>query len=86
MVEDTQTSYWPGYGGTPDRHSEAGTSLGFLKGLTDGLDHAEFSIPDYVPTYFDRHIVSMHFYHNLVFVQKGLNDEPSNLPLEARHP
>jgi hypothetical protein len=23
--------------------------------------------------------VSLHFYHNLAFVQKGENDEPSNL-------
>lgn len=84
VVEDTQTSYWPGYGGTHDRRSGPGTSLGFLKDLTDGLNHAEFSGPGDTPTYFDRHIVSLQFYHNLVFIQKGLNDEPSNVPVEAR--
>ena len=86
VVEDTQTSYWPGYGGTADRHGGTATTMGFLKSLTDGLNHAEFGVPDLVPTYFDRHIVAMHFYHNLVFVEKGRNDEPSNMPLEARHP
>lgn len=85
VVEDTQTAYWPGYGGVPERHAHGGTSLGFFKELTDCLNHAEFSEPGAEPTYYDRHVVAMHFYHNLVFVQKGINDEPSNLPVSARY-
>jgi hypothetical protein len=30
-------------------------------------------------SYFDRHVVAVHCYLNLVFVQKGVNDEPSNV-------
>jgi cephalosporin hydroxylase len=80
-VEDTQTAYWPEFGGAFSRDAAAPTSLNFLKRLTDGLNHREFRGPgaDLAPDYFDRHIVAMHFYHNLVFVQKGLNDEPSNM-------
>jgi hypothetical protein len=79
VVEDTQTAYWPEYGGSSKDLSDSSTSMGMLKGLIDGLNYAEFKRPDFVPSYFDRHIVSMHFYHNLVFVFKGLNDEGSNL-------
>ncbi len=79
-VEDTQTAYWREFGGSPPGDPAAPTSMNFLKGLTDGLNHREFPRgPDFNPGYFERHIVAMHFYHNLVFVQKGVNDEPSNL-------
>jgi len=57
----------------------APTSLCLLKNLTDGLNHEEFIRPGYQPSYYDLHIVGMHFYHNLVFIQKGENNEGSNL-------
>src|SRR4051794_13734734 len=79
VVEDTQAAYWPEFGGAPP-HYPTTTSMTFLKRLVDGLNHRE--VPrgaEFKPSYFDRHIVGLHFYHNLVFVQKGLNDEPSNV-------
>jgi len=81
VVEDTQTAYWPQFGGAPAQDAAAPTSLNFLKRLTDGLNHREYPVrgPHFAPDYFDRHIVAMHFYHNLVFIQKGLNDELSNI-------
>ncbi len=80
-VEDTQSSYWPEargipFGGSTDLNAPH-TSMNFLKSLVDGLNHVEFLSPDYVPSYFDKHIVALHFYHNLVFVYKGVNDEGS---------
>ncbi|GAB1543920.1 hypothetical protein NUACC21_65960 [Scytonema sp. NUACC21] len=33
--------------------------------------------PGYSPSYFDKHIVAIHFYHNLVILYKGNNDEES---------
>jgi hypothetical protein len=84
VVEDTQTSYWPSFGGhTSDRNSPQ-TTMGFLKGLLDGLNHSEYLVPGYVSSYYDRHIVSVHAYHNLVFVYKGVNDEGSNLVRDGR--
>lgn len=74
VVEDTQTSYWPEYGGVENKQTDANTTMGFLKQLADGLNYAEYRIGGYVPTYYDRYIVAMHFYHNLVFIQKGLNN------------
>ena len=78
-VEDTQTSYWPEYGGDSDNLTTASTSMCLLKNLVDGVNHAEFLKPNFVPSYSDQHITAMHFYHNLVFIQKGLNDEGSTM-------
>ena len=75
VIEDTQTSYWPEFGGSSENLITAPTSMCMLKGLIDGLNHAEYVRPGFVPSYFDKRIVSMHFYHNIVFVHKGLNDE-----------
>jgi hypothetical protein len=79
VVEDTQTSYWTRYGGTSEDLSGAPTTMCMLKRLVDGLNHQEFERADYTPSYCDSHIIAMHFYHNLVFVQKGLNNEQSGL-------
>lgn len=79
-IEDLQTSYWKHtFGGSSTEMSSTATSMGFLKSLADGLNHAEFELRDYRATYFDRHITSLHFYHNLAFVYKGDNDEQSNV-------
>ena len=79
VVEDTQTSYWPDCGGSSLDFNRLDTTVGFFKRLVDGLNYAEFERPSYSPTYYDRHVTGVHFYHNLVFVQKGLNNEGSNL-------
>jgi len=83
VVEDVQTSYWSefdgiNWGGSIDLTAPY-TSMNFFKSLIDGLNYEEFTLDDYVPTYFDKHIVAMHFYHNLVFIYKGLNNEGSSV-------
>lgn len=89
VVEDTQTSYWGSkvqdmdYGGSSDLTAPH-TSMNYFKSLIDGLNHEEFTSDEYVPTYFDKHITAMHFYHNLVFIYKGFNDEGSNI-IAKRH-
>lgn len=82
VVEDLQTSYWENlegesWGGSKDLAAPH-TSMNFFKSLTDGLNYEEFMDDEYIPSYFDKHIVSMHFYHNLVFIYKGSNSEGSN--------
>jgi demethylmacrocin O-methyltransferase len=75
VVEDLQTSYWITWrGGLNDPNS----SIAYFKGLVDGLNHVEYPIVDYKPTYFDKNIVEISFFHNLVFIQKGRNDESAN--------
>jgi demethylmacrocin O-methyltransferase len=51
VIEDTQTSYWPKFGGDSYNLNNANTIMNFL---------------------------SLHFYHNLVFIYKGRNEEGSN--------
>ncbi len=79
VVEDTQTSYWPGFGGTSENLNETETIMGYFKSLTDGLNHAELLKPGFQAGYLDLWIKSIHFYHNLIFVIKGRNDEKSNV-------
>ena len=54
-------------------------AFGAFKSLLDGLNYQNFADAAYEPTYFDIKIVAMHFYHNQVFIYKGINDEPSFL-------
>ncbi|MBU6153290.1 MAG: hypothetical protein KGP28_03205 [Bdellovibrionales bacterium] len=77
-VEDLQTSYWNSYGGDSFNLKNPKTAMNFFKGLTDSMNFEEFDRPSYRPSYFDRNVIGMAFYHNMVFVQKGHNNEPSN--------
>lgn len=77
VIEDTQTSYWPRYGGSTDR-SDPTTSMAMVKDLVDGLNYEEFLDEDYEPTLTDRTVVGVHCYHNLVFIEKGDNEEGTN--------
>ena len=76
-IEDTQTAYWPTWGGGIDNPH---ASTAFFKSLTDGLNHVEYPVRGYQPSYFDRNIVEIAFFHNLIIVRKGANDEKSNAP------
>lgn len=75
VVEDIQTSYWPYAGGDDKDLNNPATSMNFFKSLTDSLNYQEFAHEGYDPSIYDRNVVSVHFYHNLVFVRKGSNDE-----------
>jgi hypothetical protein len=82
VVEDLQTSYWHStededWSGSEDVNAPH-TSMNFFKSLVDGLNFEEYR-HIYEPTYFDRQIIGMHFYHNLLFIEKGLNNEGSNM-------
>ena len=81
VIEDTQTSYWPDYGGDSQNLANPSTIMHFFKKLTDGLNHEEYLKKDYSPSFYDKNIVSMHFYHNLIFIYKGLNNEGSNIDI-----
>ncbi|WP_030373458.1 class I SAM-dependent methyltransferase [Streptomyces rimosus] len=87
VIEDIQTSYWPQYGGTSGAQAGPGTSIGLLKQLIDGLEHQEANHPrDFSPSYTDRHVVGLHLYHNLAFIQKGDNNEGTIPPWVKRTP
>ncbi len=79
VIEDTQTSYWAKYGTSETAGSRRLSMMELFKNLVDGLNWREIHAPGYDPTYFDLNIVGLHFYHNIIFVQKGRNDEESNI-------
>jgi len=76
-IEDTQTACWPTWGGGV--HNPA-SSVAYFKRLVDGLNYSEYPISDYTPTYFDRNVVEISFFHNLIIIRKGRNEERSNCP------
>jgi hypothetical protein len=80
IIEDLGTSYWRQFGGG----SHEGTSMNYLKKLADGLNHTEYLIEDYVPTYFDQNIKSIHFYRNAAVIYKGDNTKPSVMVKNGR--
>jgi demethylmacrocin O-methyltransferase len=79
VIEDTQTSYWPDFGGDSYDLNNPNTIMNFLKSLTDGLNYEEIARKNRRLSDFDSNIVSVHFYHNIVFIYKGRNEEGSNL-------
>jgi len=79
VIEDTQTSYWSKYGGSSTELNGTNTTMGFLKTLTDGLNYEEFEKVRTRSSYYDQNIVAIHFYHSLVFLQKGRNQEGSSV-------
>ncbi len=78
-IEDTQTSYWPNYGGDSEDLQRPDTIMNYFKQLTDSLNYVELLRPGYQPSYYDKHITSVHFYHNMIFIYKGMNTEKSNM-------
>ena len=84
VVEDTQTSYWPQYDGANPEDKSVQTTCNYFKELTDGLNHAEFQIPGYETTVMERTITGMYFAHNMIVIEKGRNDQPSNLVVDGR--
>jgi hypothetical protein len=77
FVEDTQTAYWPDFGGSLDNDEKRCTN--FFKSLTDGLNFSEYLIANYKPTKFDKYINFIHFYHNIIVISKDHNNIKSNL-------
>jgi len=73
-VEDIQTAYWDDDSSQPN----GPTSMQLLLGLVNGINFEEYPDDAYQPNFYDRNIVGMHFYHNLVFIEKGVNNEGSN--------
>jgi hypothetical protein len=77
VIEDTQTAYWPEFGGSLDLNA-SDTSMALAKRLIDGLNYMEFLDEDYVPTYTDLNVTAVHCYHNMIFIEKGDNREGTN--------
>jgi demethylmacrocin O-methyltransferase len=72
VIEDTLTSYWEGGCSASDNGlNRPHTTMSYFKSLVDGLNYREQE--GRVPTYLDQHILEITFYHNMIFIKKGLN-------------
>ncbi|MEU7146032.1 class I SAM-dependent methyltransferase [Nocardia sp. NPDC046473] len=87
VIEDLQASYWPGYNGNSVELNDPGTAVGFLKTLIDGLHHQDqLRASPHEPADLERGVTAIHLYHNIAFIEKGVNTEqtaPAWLPREA---
>ena len=77
IVEDMQTSYNHFFGGNPFDLKYSNSHMNFFKHLTDRLNYQEIANPFYISHKYDAKITNVSFYHNLVFVRKGVNDRLS---------
>ena len=77
VVEDMQTSYNHFFGGNPFDLKYSNSHMNFFKHLTDRLNYQEIANPFYISYKYDAKITNVSFYHNLVFVRKGVNDRLS---------
>ena len=77
VVEDMQTSYNHFFGGNPFDLKYSNSHMNFFKHLTDRLNYQEIANPFYISNKYDAKITNISFYHNLVFVRKGVNDKLS---------
>lgn len=80
VIEDLGTAYHAQYGGSSSRSGD--TTIGFLQGLIDRINHAEFDIPSYTPNRFDLSVVGLEVLHNLAFITKGDNASAASLQPE----
>ena len=78
-IEDTQTSYWPEYGGDANDRNNPKTVVGYFKSLADSLNWREFRNGS-KPNYLDLHIESIAFYHNFIVLRKSTSGEAGQIP------
>jgi len=82
VVEDTQTAFFPYFGGSPDPRAE--TMISYFADLFRQMDHAEvLSVHATHPINpHVRSIASIERLHNLIVVRKGDNTYPSNFTFD----
>ena len=77
VVEDMQTSYNHFFGGNPFDLKYSNSHMNFFKHLTDRLIYQEIANPFYISNKYDAKLTTISFYHNFIFVRKGVNDKLS---------
>ena len=68
VIEDVHTAYWQKYGGSAPGAPD--TAIALIKQLLDGIHHTYFQKLNYSPTYADLHILAIHAYETIMFIEK----------------
>ena len=77
IVEDTQTSYWARGEHRYKTCNPDNPTMTYFSKVPDWINYAENPVVK-EPTFFERHTTGIHFYHNLIVIDKDLNEEKSN--------
>lgn len=76
VIEDTQTSYWPSFGGgnteTPEYENSC---MRYFLRLGNELNYGEFLDENFSPSEYSKNIIEISFHHNMIVVVKGSNDQ-----------
>lgn len=85
VIEDMQTAFWPHFGGSM---LHGGEIMKLVRTVIECLNHAEISIVDRSHAFppFAKKIKSFRAYHNVLIIDKGNNDEPSNYAYDLNNP
>jgi len=75
VIEDVQTSYLEGFGGSDQDPDRPDTTMGYFKRLVHGVNYEERRSRTEPPTYFEENILGITFYHSLIVIEKGPNTE-----------
>jgi hypothetical protein len=101
IIEDTQTSYWPRFGGGGHQTKEYENScMRYFLRLADELNYGEYLDKKFSPSEINKKIIEIGFYHNMIVVMKGNNEQvaiiesedvselkqPMDFNAEAEHP
>jgi hypothetical protein len=71
VIEDTQTSYWPKYGGSLPEMYTVNSAMNYFSKMTHHVNRSEWhneAVKEYGHQ-FD--VASIAFYHNLIFIEKS---------------
>ncbi len=79
IIEDTQTSYMLNYGGDGFYLNNKNNHINFFKSIVDKINYQEIENPFFKKDFFCENITEIHFYHNLIIIQKMSNKELSNI-------
>jgi demethylmacrocin O-methyltransferase len=70
VIEDLETSYRDDYGGDSKDLENPKTSMNFFKSLADKINSKEYRTSGTQETIYDSHVYAIHFYHNLIIIEK----------------
>jgi len=86
FIEDIQTSYYLGYGGDAFYLNNKKTAINYFKTLIDKINYKDHENPFFKEDYYCNNITEIHFFRNLIVIQKNPNLIESNIIIKNIRP